>query len=200
MHPVCSSTPRGGERRKTLIATRALLLGVFLAVTACAAEQPPPQPPPVLPGDALAELDSRRRSLDDEALAADAIDSELLLRLLEDGGYVVGSEREFYGRTATLNHVVARVLIFEDPEGAGAYLDWLGTHASDLIGQSQREEPLAIQPSLFFSLRTSCCPKVTPTFLVAWQREATIFSLLASGPGADRRSITAIAGVLDDVV
>ena len=184
----------------TLVAASALALGLLLALTACAAESP--QPHSTLRSDVLPGLASRTRSLDAEAIAADALDPEPLLRLLEKAGYVIGSEREFSGQTSAFNHVVARVLLFEDSEGAGAYLDWLASHGSDILGQAQRHRPLALPGSpLFFShIRTGCCPKETPTFLTAWQRGATVFWLLASGPGANRQTVTSLAGDLASVV
>ncbi len=183
----------------TLVAARAVALGLLLAVTSCAGA---PQPPPTLPSDVLPGLASRTRSLDAEAIAADALDPEPLLRLLKEADYVIGSEREFSGRTGALYRVVTRVLLFEEPEGAAAYLDWLASHASDIVGQAQRHRPLALPGSpLFFShIRTGCCVKETPTFLTAWQREATVFWLLASGPGANRETVTSLAGDLASVV
>ena len=174
------------------------LVAVTLAAgaAACAGTSAPPA---TLGAGALPGLDSRARTLDAAALAEDALEPAELAALLDGAGYAAGSEREFFGRTDTFDHVVARALRFESPDGAGAYLGWLAGHARDLLGRAGAEAPLPLgDAGLLFSL-VACgtCKKELPTFLAAWRRGDTVRWLLAAGRGASRHTVEALARVLD---
>jgi len=175
---------------------------LLLAAAACGAEQaaPPAAAPATLPAVALPELDSRSRSLDAAALADDAFEPDALAALLSEGGFVAGREREFSGKTATFDHVVARTLVFESPSGADAYLGWVRGHGDEVLG---RAAPAKVVPpgegGVAFTLeRCGTCKKELPTFLAAWRREATVMTLLAAGDGADAASFSALAHELDE--
>lgn len=159
------------------------------------------EPAPPVPASVLPDLSSEARVLDTDALAADALRPEALAALLGDAGYIIGSERTFRGGS-DLRYVVARVLRFESRQGAARYVDWVRSHASDLIGPAEPEDPLAIDgsPLLFSFTPGGCCPKEVPTLLAIWQHDAIVFSLIAAGPGATREAITPLAADLDGIV
>lgn len=186
---------------------RRLALGLLLAVvlTGCgAADEEPAQTtaatPATLQASALPELSARARTLNSDALAQDSFTPEALEGVLEDAGYMTGSEREFFGHSSAFEHVVARSLRFRDPEGADTYLDWLAANRDDFLGSSKPEPSFTLGESqLLFSLvPCAACKKERPTFLAAWRRGATVAFLLGAGPGASRESFDALAAKLDE--
>ena len=185
---------------------RLTLLGLLLLAVAagCGAgdENAATPRPATLPASALPDLEQRARALPLGALAADSLKPEPLRQLLEESGYVTGSEREFSGKTRTFDHVIARTLAFEKPEGAEAYLGWLGTHGDDFLGRAQPEKlALPGTSGVAFTLAAcGTCKKELPTFLAGWRRGATVLSLLASGSGANPERFGALARNLDGTV
>lgn len=179
---------------------RSTVLLLALALAACgAAGDGELRPPGTLAADALPGLRSRARSLDAAALAAD-VATPALEDLLNDAGFITGSEREFFGHTPTFNRVVARVLRFQDREGASRYLGWVRSHPEDVLGRAEAGRPPRLGESpLLFSLGPCGCHSELPTFLVAWQRDATVFWLLAAGPGVTRRAVGSLGRDLDRV-
>ena len=182
----------------------ALVLALLL-LPACGSEEsdrPAAPAPASLPGSALPDLDSRARSLSAEALAADAYEPDALGRLLDEAGFVAGSEREFSGKTRTFDHVVARTLAFEDAGGAETYLDWLRTHGEDFLGRVQEAEmrPPGEAGVAFALAPCGTCKKETPTFLAGWRRGTTVLTLLAAGPGANPERFSALAEGFDRLV
>ena len=166
---------------------------------------PPPPPPaalatPTLAASALPELNVQARPLDANALVADAFVPEPLARLLGDAGDVVGSEREFFGRSDIFDHVIARSLRFERADGAAAYLGWVRTHARDFLGRAKREPALGLgeEEALFSLLRCDVCKKQQPTFLAVWRRGESVGFLLASGAGVKRDTFAPLARELDE--
>jgi hypothetical protein len=158
--------------------------------------------PATLPASALPDLEQRGRALGLEALAADSLEPAPLRQLLEDSGYVTGSEREFSGKTKTFDHVIARTLVFEDMNGADAYLGWLGKHGDDFLGRADPAKlSLPGNSGVGFTLAAcGTCKKELPTFLAGWRRGATVLSLLASGSGANPERFGALARELDGTV
>lgn len=158
--------------------------------------------PATLPASALPDLEQRGRALGLEALAADSLEPAPLRQLLEDSGYVTGSEREFSGKTKTFDHVIARTLVFEDMNGADAYLGWLGKHGDDFLGRADPAKlSLPGNSGVGFTLAAcGTCKKELPTFLAGWRQGATVLSLLASGSGANPERFGALARELDGTV
>jgi hypothetical protein len=189
---------------KPLLALLAVLLAA--AVTACGSDskgsEPAPQPPATLSADALSDLASTARTLDAAALASDAFDRGVLERVLDEGGFATGREREFTGLTDTFDHVVARTLVFEDAAGADAYLEWLGRHGEDFLG---RVDAAGVMPPgesgvAFVLVPCGICKKELPTYLAGWRRGHTVLTLLAAGSGANPETFLALARRLDDTV
>jgi hypothetical protein len=184
----------------------ALLAALAAAVTACGSDskgsEPAPQPPATLSADALSDLASTARTLDAAALASDAFDRGVLERVLDEGGFATGREREFTGLTDTFDHVVARTLVFEDAAGADAYLEWLGGHGEDFLG---RVDAAGVMPPgesgvAFVLVPCGICKKELPTYLAGWRRGHTVLTLLAAGSGANPETFLALARQLDDTV
>lgn len=180
-----------------------VLLVVALATTACGSGEEGAAPAPAtMSGSALRELDSRERTLDAATLADDSYEPEELARVLEEGGYVIGSEREFSGKSRTFEHVVARTLRFEHATGAEHYLDWFRLHPDDFLGRS---EPAKLSPpgqsGVAFALAAcGSCKKEVPTFLAGWRRGEVVLTLLAGGSGANTERFSALARQLDETV
>jgi hypothetical protein len=183
---------------------RALVLLLLVgAVAACGSEQEQTAPsPPTLPATALPELDSRARALDADALAEDALEPDELKALLDDAGFLTGSEREFSGRTKTFDHVVARSLRFESADGADEYLRWLGGHGNDILGAAEPAElePLGQSTVAYTLARSGTCKKELPTFLAGWRREDVVLTLLAAGSGGNPERFETLARRLDAVL
>jgi hypothetical protein len=179
----------------------ALAVGIaLLTAAACGgASKQEPRPAPVPIPNVLQQLASTHRTLDTRALAADALDPAGLARLLRSAGYLGGSEREFAGRSSTFEHVVARRLRFATGNGADRYLNWLETHAGDVLGRTRPERPLPLGSSALLVSLAPCgvCKKELPTYLAAWRDGDLVVSLLASGPGVDRVRFARLAGRVD---
>lgn len=177
-----------------------LVLAVAVGAAACGGDDGPPPAPETLGAAALPELDSTARTLATADLAFDALEPAALENLLAEAGYETGSEREFSGKTKTFDHVVARTLVFESPEGALAYLGWLRGHGDDVLGKAI---PAKIAPpgeaAVAFELeRCGTCKKELPTFLAGWQRGETVLTLLAAGSGANPARFTALVREHDE--
>jgi hypothetical protein len=184
---------------------RPLLLTVVFGLVLCGCgseKQQTPGPLKTLPADALPELESRSRTLDIEALAADALEPDELADLLADAGFDTGREREFSGRTKTFDHVVARTLRFKSEDGAEAYLGWLREHGDDLLG---RAAPAKLVPPgesgvAYTLVPCGTCKKELPTFLAGWRRGDIVLSLLAAGSGGNPDRFAGLAREFDGVL
>ncbi len=192
----------GGARRIPEPVTRALAIALVLVVaTACGGAEERAEPPPTLPATALPELESHERTLDAGALAEDAFEPGPLAELV-DGALLGGREREFSGRTRTFDHVVARTLVFSDADGAAAYLGWFREHADELLGPVERAAlaPPGEEGVAFTLVRCGTCKKELAALLAGWRRGTTVFTLLASGSGANERRFARLVHELDDAV
>jgi hypothetical protein len=178
-------------------ATRAVML--FVSISACADNTPVP---PVLPADALPGMESEVATVDATVLARDALDAAELDRLLDEAGFLAGRERTFSGPGERFSLAVTRVLVFASSEGAASYVAWLRDHPEDLLGRTQRLEPLELPGEPFLLVHTpgGCCPKEVPIYLSAWQRGSTVVFLRASGRQADPGAVQGLAAELDQVV
>jgi hypothetical protein len=178
-------------------------IAVGLALAGCGSEeQQAAGPLRTLPAGALPELESRSRTLDIEALAADALEPDELADLLADAGFDTGREREFSGRTPTFDHVVARTLRFESEDGAEAYLGWLREHGDDVLG---RAAPAKLVPPgesgvAYTLVPCGTCKKELPTFLAGWRRGDIVLSLLAAGSGGNPHRFDGLAREFDGVL
>ncbi len=172
----------------------ALIAFLCLASASIALPAIPSPPAGSLPG-----MQSRARTLPAAVLVAEATDHAGLRRVLERGAYAGGNEREFYGKTAVFNHVTEQVLRFGDPAGAGAYLRWLRAHSAQSLGAPRSITATRLGDGGFNYRPQGCgCHTETPTYLIAWRRGNLALTVLASGAGANRRTVNALASRLDN--
>jgi hypothetical protein len=143
--------------------------------------------------DELAALHGERARLTRATLAAEALDPELLEETLDSAGYEGGLEDEWTGRTELFNHVVRRMLVFEG-DGGSHYLGWLEAHAEDFLGSVGTRGDLDLGEDGRIYRDAGCgCHSDLPTFLAAWRDGTTVRTLLADGPGVDRKRFVALA-------
>jgi hypothetical protein len=140
--------------------------------------------------------------LDAAGVAADAIDREALMALLDEAGFISGTERLFstvrHGRRRT----VARVLAFETPEGAARFLAWLEDHHVELIGGADPLPSPELPGAGFLVVHepTGCCHSETRIFLAAWTSETAVVTLEVAGPTVGEGVVEGFASRLDAAV
>jgi len=156
---------------------------------------------PTPPAASLPAMRSRARPLRPAVLIAEVIDHGGLRRVLDRGGYVAGSEREFFGRTAVFNHVTEQVIRFESGTGAASYLRWLRAHTAESLGDPRSVTTTGLGTGGFVYRPKGCgCHTETPTYLIAWRQGSLALTVLASGSGAAPRTVGALARRLDRAV
>jgi hypothetical protein len=168
---------------------------ILLIVASCAGRTPtPPQLPPI----ELRGMQSELTPVTAERLARDALEPAVLASLLEDAGYRSGAERTYAGPGERFSLAITRVLSFEDPGGAEAYLAWLQDHPSDLLGTAESLPPLDL-PGSFVAVHLpgGCCPKAVPSYLSAWRRGSSVLFVKISGREADPAAVEDLATALD---
>jgi hypothetical protein len=140
-----------------------------------------PIPTAALPGHPAAPV-----TLDAGALALDAVDVSGLEALLQDAGFVAGTQRQFSRTRGGRRRIVARVLTFETPQGAERYLAWLRSHVADLIGKAKANDGLGApgDGTVFEHEPNPCCHNETRIFLAAWSRGHTVVTLEVAGEAA----------------
>jgi len=157
-----------------------------------------PAPPATLPAGSIAGLTSRERVLPASVLTAEALDHAGMARLLKRVNYIAGSEREFYGRSRPLSHVTARSLLFVDPRNAAAYLAWATRHTVETVGNLRSTRRLTVGDGGIMVRARGCgCHGEAPTFLALWRHGSIVFSILASGQGADDKRVAGLTIRLD---
>jgi hypothetical protein len=168
---------------------------ILLIVASCAGRTPTP---PSLPPIELRGMQSELTPVTAERLARDALEPAVLASLLEDAGYRSGAERTYAGPGERFSLAITRVLSFDDPDGAEAYLAWLHDHASELLGSAEPLPPLEL-PGSFVAVHVpgGCCPKAVPVYLSAWRRGSSVLSVKVSGRGADPDAVEDLATALD---
>jgi hypothetical protein len=181
--------------RATLILV-ALTVGLF--ASGCGgADEPAPRGADATPDAGpplVAGLERTTRVVDRDTLAADALDTQALARLLASAGYNIGLEEEYTGRTKLYAHVVARRLEFNRTDGAARYIAWLRTNAADLLGTAKRAAAVDIGADGFLTRDAGCgCHSDLPTYLAAWREGSIVHTLLADGPGVDRERFLTLA-------
>lgn len=156
-----------------------------------------PIPPAALPGRAAAPV-----TLDAGALALDAVDVSSLETLLQDAGFVAGTQRQFSRTRGGRRRIVARVLTFETREGAERYLTWLRDNVADVIGKARPNEELEAPAggTVFEHEPNPCCHSETRVFLAVWTRGRKVVTLVMDGPAARAPAIPELVSQLDAAV
>ena len=165
----------------------------MFALVGCAA----PVSAPTIGAGPIASADASR-DLTAEDLAADAVDRAALLSLLEDAGFAAGRELAGADRASGIYRAAARAIAFEDEEGAGTYLAWLGDHAGEVIGAA--EVVGTIGPvgndgavEVFRHEPGDCCPKATVNYFTAWRDGDVVLTLELAGPAVALHDVAAAA-------
>ena len=190
----------------------AMSLGLLVAAS-CASQAPTrndiaPLAPAVvealdpIPAGALPGRPSKVVELDAAGLAADSIDTASLQTLLEDAGFVAGTERRFSDTANGRRRVTARVLSFATAQGAERYLSWLEGHVAELIGDAEViQDPRTPSGGVVFVYEpTGCCHLETRLFLGAWQRDATVLTLKVGGQSIRLGLVLRFVSMLDAAI
>jgi hypothetical protein len=193
------------------VGTAATLLVAALLGSACASEQPTsassgttgpasalePIPRTALPGHPADPID-----LDADSVAVDAVDIAGLEALLDEAGFVGGTQRQFSRVRGGRRRILARVLSFETPGGAAAYVAWLRDHADEVIGDAAPNTGLRA-PSRGVVLvhePNPCCHNETRIFLAMWHRGSTVVTIQIAGEGARESNVPDLLAQLDAAV
>ncbi|HEX5950209.1 MAG TPA: hypothetical protein VFZ96_04355 [Actinomycetota bacterium] len=157
-----------------------------------------------IPGSALPAQVSGFRSasvtaIDAERLAAEAVDPEELGSVLDAAGFTSAVERSYTSTLPAIRRVDAILARFESDAGATRYLDWLGDHASELIGRAElaTEHRLDGVP-IYIHLPDGCCPKEQVVALAAWRDGPYVARAVVAGPDADGAAAVELIAALRD--
>jgi len=177
------------------------VLGVVagLLLAACGSEASGPR---AIPADALPGVAGEAIRLDAAAVAVGADDASELQTLLADAGFVAGAERSFGRVDGGRKRALARVLVFDQADGAGRYVAWLEDHVDELIGDAQSLEPPQVAGARFlvFHEPSACCPRETPVYLAAWGSGGTVVTLEVGGVGVEPADVKTLASQLEAAI
>ena len=156
-----------------------------------------PIPQSALPGRAAAPS-----TLDAGTLALDAVDVSSLETLLQEAGFVAGTQRQFSRTRGGRRRVVARVLAFETPEGAERYMAWLRGNVADVIGKAKPNDEIETPAggTVFEHEPNPCCHSETRVFLAMWSRGRNVVTLVMDGPAARAPAVPQLVSRLDSAV
>lgn len=203
------------RRRIADIEIVAALLAVALLGSACTTDTPtstPTSPPSLatgparvlqpIPRTALPGAAADPVDLDAAAIAVDAVDVAGLRSLLEDAGFVGGTQRQFSRVRAGRRRILARVLSFETREGAAAYVAWLRDHADEVIGDAAPNTGLDAPRGgiVFVHQPNPCCHNETRYFLAMWREGPTVVTIEIAGEGARGSDVPELLSQLDSAI
>jgi hypothetical protein len=189
----------------------ALLLAAVLLGSACSTEQPKSGPPPTstppvvlepIPATALPGHPADPIDLDAGSVAMDAVDVGGLEALLGEAGFVGGTQRQFSRVRGGKRLILARVLSFESPGGAAAYVAWLRDHADEVIGDSAPNADLDVPRGgiVFVHQPDPCCHNETRYFLAMWNVGSMVVTTQIAGEGARASDVPELLSQLDAAV
>jgi hypothetical protein len=156
-----------------------------------------PIPATALPGHPADPID-----LDAGSVAVDAVDIAGLEALLDEAGFIGGTQRQFSRVRGGRRRILARVLSFETGEGAAAYVAWLRDHADEVIGDAAPNARLRA-PShgvVLVHEPNPCCHNETRMFLAMWHRGSTVVTIQIAGEGARESDVPDLMARLDAAV
>ena len=199
-------------RRNTEVGIVASLLVTALLGSACASDQPTisapsrttgpahvlqPIPPTALPGNSADPTD-----LDASSIASDAVDIAALEALLDQAGFVGGTQRQFSRVHGGRRRILARVLTFETPEGASAYVAWLRDHGDEVIGRATPSASLQVPRHgvVLVHEPNPCCHNETRYFLAMWNVGSRVVTTEIAGEGARASDVPELLSQLDAAV
>jgi hypothetical protein len=155
-----------------------------------------------IPASALPGSPADPEVLDAPAVAADAIQPKELEALLDDAGFVGGTQRLFSRARPWRRGALARRLEFETAGGAERYLTWLRDHPEEVIGGAEPDPALDVPAdvSVFVHEPDPCCHNDTRIFLATWTDGTSAITLKVGGPGAQANDVTRLVALLDAAV
>jgi hypothetical protein len=172
---------------------------VGLLLTACGSAVPGPR---AIPADALPGVAGEAITLDASDVAVGADDTTGLEALLADAGFVAGAERSFGRVDGGKKRALARVLVFDEAEGARRYVTWLEDHTDELTGDTESLGAPQLPGARFLVVHEpdACCPRETPVYLVAWGSGGTVLTLEVGGVGVGASDVKTLASLLDAAI
>jgi hypothetical protein len=199
-------------RRNAEVVIVASLLVTALIGSACATDQPTistpsrttgpahvlqPIPSTALPGNSADPTD-----LDASSIASDAVDVAALEALLDQAGFVGGTQRQFSRVHGGRRRILARVLTFETPEGASTYVGWLRDHGDEVIGKAASSADLRVPRHgvVLVHEPNPCCHNETRMFLAMWHQGSTVVTIQIAGEGARETDVPELLSQLDAAV
>jgi hypothetical protein len=173
------------------------LVGLLLAACGSAASGPR-----AIPADALPGVAGDAIRLDAAAVAVGADNTAELEALLAGAGFVAGAERSFGKVDGGRKRALARVLVFDEAEGASRYVAWLEDHTDQLIGDTESLGAPQLPGARFLVVHepNACCPRETPVYLAAWGSGATVVTLEVGGVGVEASDVKTLASQLDAAI
>lgn len=139
--------------------------------------------------------------IDAEQIATEAIDREQLASVLDTAGFASAIERSYTSTSPGIRRVEAVLMRFDSDGGAARYLDWLGDHASELIGRAElATEHRVPGVPIYIHLPGGCCPKEQVVALAAWREGAYVARAVVAGPDADGPQGVELISTLRDAV
>lgn len=184
---------------------------VPLLTSACGSNPPTSLPTPssgpaefveAIPATALPGAPADPVDLDAAAIAVDAVDAAGLESLLNQAGFVGGTQRQFSRARNGRRRILARVLSFETPRGAARYLEWLTGHADDVIGEATPNAGVQVPNDgvVFVHQPDPCCHNETRSFLAMWHEGSTVVTIAIAGEGARESDVAELLSQLDAAV
>jgi hypothetical protein len=162
-----------------------LLAGILTAACGSEPQSLAPRAPTIqpIPAEALPGRAAQPRELDVLEVSTDAVDVNELEALLENAGFVAGTERRFSRTVGGRRMTRARILVFETAQGAQAYLGWLQDHVDEVIGDARAVDGLSVPHGtiVFVHQPDPCCHGETRLVLAAWHDGDTVKTLELGG-------------------
>lgn len=199
-------------RRNAEVGIVASLLVTALIGSACATDQPTISAPPEttgpanvlqpIPSTALPGNTADPTDLDASSIASDAVDVAALEALLDQAGFVGGTQRQFSRVHGGRRRILARVLTFETPLGASTYVAWLRDHGDEVIGKAAPSDDLRVPRHgvVLVHEPNPCCHNETRMFLAMWHDGSTVVTIQIAGEGARETDVPELLSQLDAAV
>jgi hypothetical protein len=155
-----------------------------------------------IPATALPGAPADPVELDVAAVSVDAVDVAGLASLLDEAGFVGGTQRQFSRARSGRRRILARVLSFETPRGAALYLEWLTGHADDVIGDATPNAGVQVPNDgvVFVHEPDPCCHNETRSFLAMWHDGSTVVTIEIAGEGARESDVPELLSQLNEAV
>jgi hypothetical protein len=177
------------------------IAGLALLVS-CGPQTDPPITLDPIPAAALPGTPSDPVELDPGVVATEGVDAAELDALLQDAGFVAGTERSFSRTGAGRRRIVARVLVFETTAGAARYLEWLEVNAPALILGAEPDPRIRVPRggTAFVREPDPCCHNETRSILAMWSDGARVITLEIGGQAVRVGAAAKLASTLDAAV